>query len=132
MSSIGRQSCEIMKENHPCHIMKENHPCHTELCAFRRLISIPQILNLRSRNQIRGKLFLSRSRLRYFMTEGAISHIVLYHQKLPVTRYQLSFYTNNYFKKLPTVSTAFKNCLSLFEYLGPLITLSQQGKIPKL
>ena len=34
--------------------------CHTKLCVFRWLISRPQVLNLRSRNQIRGKLLLSR------------------------------------------------------------------------
>ena len=44
---------------------EEKHPCHTKLCAFRCLISRPQILNLRSQNQIRGKLLLSR-KLRYF------------------------------------------------------------------
>ena len=45
-------NCEI--------IMKEKNPCHTNLCAFRWLISGPQILILRSRNQIRGKLLLYR------------------------------------------------------------------------
>ena len=44
---------------------RKKHPCHTKLCAFRCLISRPQILNLRSRNQIRGKLLLSR-KLRHF------------------------------------------------------------------
>ena len=39
---------------------RKNHPCHTKLCAFRWLISRPQVLNLRSQNQIRGKLLLSR------------------------------------------------------------------------
>ena len=39
---------------------REKHPCHTKLCAFRWLISRPQVLNLRSRNQIPGKLLLSR------------------------------------------------------------------------
>ena len=39
---------------------RKKHPCHTKLCAFRWLISRPQVLNLRSRNQIRGKLLLSR------------------------------------------------------------------------
>ena len=53
LSSIGRRSCEItMKE--------EKHTCHTKLCAFRCLISRPHILNLRSRNQVHGKLLLSR------------------------------------------------------------------------
>ena len=39
---------------------RKKHPCHTKLCAFRWLISRPQVLNLRSRNQIRGKSLLSR------------------------------------------------------------------------
>ena len=51
LSSIGRRSCEIlMKEKTP-----SSHPCHTKLCAFSCLISRPQILNPRSRDQIRGK-----------------------------------------------------------------------------
>ena len=44
---------------------RKKHPCHTKLCALRCLISRPQILNLRSRNQICGKLRLSR-KLRHF------------------------------------------------------------------
>ena len=48
LSLIGRRSCEIL--------MKEKkHPCHTKLCAFRCLISRPQILNLRSRIKV-GKI----------------------------------------------------------------------------
>ena len=39
---------------------RKKHPCHTKLCAFRWLILRPQVLNLRSRYQISGKLFLSR------------------------------------------------------------------------
>ena len=38
---------------------RKKHPCHTKLCAFRLLISRPQVLNLRSWNQNRGKLRLS-------------------------------------------------------------------------
>ena len=38
---------------------RKKQPCHTKLCAFRWLISRPQILNLRSQNQISGKLILS-------------------------------------------------------------------------
>ena len=37
----------------------KNNPCHTS-CVFRWLISRPQVLNLRSRNQFRGKLLLSQ------------------------------------------------------------------------
>ena len=41
---------------------RRNHPCHTKLCAFRLLILRPQVLNLRSRNQIHGKLLQSFSK----------------------------------------------------------------------
>ena len=44
---------------------KKKKSCHTKLCAFRCLISRPQFLNLRSPNQIRGKLLLSW-KLRHF------------------------------------------------------------------
>ena len=30
--------------------------------------------------------------------EGAVFHIVLYYQPLPITRYQVRFYDNNYFE----------------------------------
>ena len=39
---------------------RKKHYCHTKMCAFRWLISRPQVLSLRSRNQIRGKLLLSQ------------------------------------------------------------------------
>ena len=39
---------------------RKKHPCYTKLCAFRWLISRPQVLNFRSQNQIRGKLLLSQ------------------------------------------------------------------------
>ena len=44
---------------------RRKQPSHTKLCAFRWLISRPQFLNLRSRNQIRGKLLLSRKLLHF-------------------------------------------------------------------
>ena len=44
---------------------RKKHPCHMKLCAFRCLISRPQILNMKSRNRILGKLLLSR-KLRHF------------------------------------------------------------------
>ena len=34
----------------------------------------------------------------YFTSEGAVSHNVLYHQPLPITRNQVRFYANNYFQ----------------------------------
>jgi hypothetical protein len=34
----------------------------------------------------------------YFTSEGAVSHNVLYHQHLPITRHQVRFYANNYFE----------------------------------
>ena len=60
---------------------RKKHHCHTKFCAFRWLISRPQIPNLRSQNQIRGKLVLLSKN--YGTSEGAVSHNVLYHQPLP-------------------------------------------------
>ena len=99
LSSIGRQSFEI--------IIKEKKPSHTKLCAFRCLISRPQNLILKSRNRIMENYFFLKN---YVTSEGAVSHNVLYHQPLPITRYQVRFYANNYFEYLPIVSTAFKAC----------------------
>ena len=44
----------------------------------------------------------------YISLERAVSHNVLYYQPLPITRYQVRFYANNYFESLPIVYTAFK------------------------
>ena len=43
----------------------KKHPFHPKLCAFRCLISWPQVLNLRSQDQISGKLLLSRKLLHF-------------------------------------------------------------------
>ena len=53
---------------------RKKHPCHTKLCAFRWLISRPQILTLRSQNQICGNYFFLEN---YVTSEGAVSHNVL-------------------------------------------------------
>ena len=34
----------------------------------------------------------------YVTLEGAVSHNVLYHQPLPITRYHERFYDNDYFE----------------------------------
>ena len=44
----------------------------------------------------------------YVTSEEAVSHNVLYYQQLPITRYQVRFYTNNYFEYLPIASSALK------------------------
>ena len=59
---------------------KKKHPCQSKLCAFWCLISRPQILNLRSRNQICVKLLLSR-KLRHF--RGSRFSLVSYPHGLP-------------------------------------------------
>ena len=74
---------------------RKKHPCHTKFCAFRWFISRLQVLNLRSRNQILGTYFFLEN---YIISEGAVSHNVLYHQPLPVTRYQERFNANNLFE----------------------------------
>ena len=40
--------------------------------------------------------------------EGAVCHNVLYYQQLSIACYQVSFHANNYFEKLPIVSSTFK------------------------
>ena len=52
-----------------------------------------------------------------------------------ITRYQVSFYANNYFEKLPQVSTAFKTIkkvITVFFLLVPFLstTLRQGGAEP--
>ena len=59
------------------------------------LILRPQILNLRPRNQVVENYFFLEN---YGTSEGAVSHNVLYHQPLPITRYQVRFYADNYFE----------------------------------
>ena len=34
----------------------------------------------------------------YVTSEGAVSHMVLYNQPLPITCYQVRFYANDYFE----------------------------------
>ena len=87
LSSIGRRSCGIT--------MKEETPLSHEVVCV-QMIWRPQILNLRFRNQIRGKLLLYFEN--YVTSEGPVSHNVLYYQHLPITRYQERFYVNNYFE----------------------------------
>ena len=69
---------------------RKNSLVTLKLCALRCLISRPHILNLRSRNQIRGKLLLSR-KLHHFRV-SCFYHNVLYYQPLPITRNQERFY----------------------------------------
>ena len=74
---------------------ERKHPCHTKLCAFRCLISRPQILNLRSRNQVRGKLLLSR-KLRHFRGSRFSQCFIL--STSPQPSDQVRFYADNYFE----------------------------------
>ena len=90
------------------HYERKKHPCHTKLCAFSCLISRPQILNLRSQNQILGKLFLSW-KLQHLRGSRFTQCLILStspHYLLPSK--VLCYYF--ILSKLPTVSTAFK-CL---------------------
>ena len=76
--------------------MTEKTPLSHEVVCFQILISRPQILNLRFRNQIilkNQKYFFLQN---YVTSEGAVSHNVLYYQPLPITQYQVRFYANNY------------------------------------
>ena len=93
---------------------RKKHTCHTKLCAFRRLISRPRNLILRSRNQIHRKVLLPQ---KLITSEGAVSHNVFYYQQLSIARYQVTFYANNYFEELPIVSTAFNMNVSLYMHV---------------
>ena len=74
---------------------RKKHPCHTKLCAFTWSISRPQLLNLRSWNQIRGKLLLSRKLLHF---RGSRFSQCFIPSTSPITRHQERFYANNYFE----------------------------------
>ena len=76
---------------------RKKHPCHTKLCAFRCLISRPQIINLRSRNQIHENYFFLQNYVCYFR-RSRFSQCFIGYQPLPITRYQVRFYANNYFE----------------------------------
>ena len=98
MKSIGHRSCEI--------IMTEKTPLSHAVVCFQMLdFKNSSSLNPRSRNLLRGKLLLSWKLRRQ---RGAVSHNVLNYQQLPITRYQVRFYVNNYFEYVPIVSTAFQ------------------------
>ena len=59
---------------------RKNHPCHTKLCAFRWSISRPQVLNLRSRNQISWKLLRQREPfLTMFYITTPLTNILHFH-----------------------------------------------------
>ena len=85
-----------------------SHHGHTKLRPFRCLISRPQIPNLRSRNQIRGKLFLSR-KLHINFRGSCFSQCFILsaalHCSLPS---KFLCYTCNYFESLPIVSLPLK------------------------
>ena len=70
----------------------KKHPCQTKLCAFRCLISRPQVVNLRSWNQIRGKWLLSQ-KLRHFRG-SSFSQCFILDQPLPITQYQVILSNN--------------------------------------
>ena len=75
---------------------RKQHPCYTKLCAFKCLISRPQILNLRSRNQIRGKLLLSR-KLCHFRG-SRLSQCFILSTAPHIACYQVSCYVKNHFE----------------------------------
>ena len=82
--------------------MKEKTPLSHEVVRF-QMISRPQDSKSEVLKSSSWKILEN-----YITSEGAISHNVLYHQPLPITRHQVKFYANNYFESLPIVSTAFK------------------------
>ena len=75
--------------------MKGKTPLSHKVVCFQMLDFETSILNLRSRNQIRGKQLLSRK-----LCEGAVSHNVLYYQPIlsTITRHKVRFYGHNNFE----------------------------------
>ena len=74
---------------------RKKHPCRTmvtEVVCFQMLdFEITWLLELKF---VENYIFLKN----YVTSEGAVSHSVLYHQPLPITRHQERFYANNYFE----------------------------------
>ena len=50
-------------------------------------------------------------KLRYFRGSRYLQCFILSNQPLLITRYHVRFYANNYFEKLPIMSTAFKDAI---------------------
>ena len=78
--------------------MKEKMPLSHEVVCFQRL-------DFETSNS-KSEVSKSNSWIITSVSEGAVSHNVLYYHPLPITRYQVRFYANNYFEYLPIVSTA--------------------------
>ena len=96
LNSIGHRSCEI--------IMEKKKLRYAKLCPFICLISRPQNLIRRSRNQIRGNYFF----LKNYITSGSpFSQCFILGKSLPMLPRKVVFYIN-YIEFLPIVSTAFK------------------------
>ena len=73
--------------------MKEKTPLSHEVVCF-------QMLDFETSNS-KSEVSKSNSwKITSFSktSEGAVSHNVLYYQQLPITRYQVRFYANNYFE----------------------------------
>ena len=82
--------------------MKEKTPLsHEVVCFFRDLKTSYVGLEILF---VKSHFFLEN----HVPSEGAVSHNVLSYQQLPITRYQVRFYVNNYFEYVPIVSTAFQ------------------------
>ena len=85
--------------------MKEKTPLSHEVVCFQML----DFETSNSESEVEIKLVENYFFLKNYVTsEGAVSHNVLCCQQLTITRYQVKFYANKYFEKLPIVTTAFK------------------------
>ena len=76
--------------------MEEKTPLSHEVVCFQMLdfgTSNSKLKGLKS-NSLKIYFFLEN----YVTSDGAVSHNVLYHQPLPITRHQERFYANNYFE----------------------------------
>ena len=75
--------------------MKEKTPLSYKVVCFQMLDFETSKLILWSQNQICENYFFLEN---YVTSEGAVPHNVLYYQQLPIARYQVRFYANNYFE----------------------------------
>ena len=90
--------------------MEEKTPLWHRLCAF-RCLEFETTAEVSKSIQIFLREITSSSKtIRYFRGSRFSQCFILY-QQLSIARYHLGFYCNNYFEKLPIVSSVLKHIL---------------------
>ena len=80
--------------------MEVKTPLCFQMLDFGTSRSKYEVLKSNSNILVENYIFLENC----ITSEGAVSHDVSYYQQLSIACYQVSFYANNYFEKLPIVS----------------------------